>query len=253
MISPAIIDWKEAPSRGIVRIGEAHLWLVEFSFVREHLVYLESLLSSDEAQRAGRFLFPADRERFILSRGALREILSRYLGQAPPAIQFVYQQQGKPALAGEADRQRLSFNASHAESLALIALSDGRAVGVDVECIREDRMNIAIARRFFSPGEVEKLLSLPESRQAEAFFNGWTRKEAFLKACGEGLRMPLGAIEVSLDPGEDAGLLAVAGDPAAALQWSLIPLVPKPGYVGALVVQGGLQNLLCYRWQFQAG
>lgn len=250
MNSFAFLDWKEPPSRATLLTGEVHLWLVEFSSVREHLGYLEGLLASDETQRAVRFLFPADRERFILSRGALREILSRYLGQAPGDIQFIYQQQGKPLLAREADRRRLSFNASHAESLALIALSDGRAVGVDVECIREDRMNLAVARRFFSADEVEKLLSLPESRRAKAFFNGWTRKEAFLKACGEGLSMPLEAIEVSLHPDEDARLLAIAGDPAATSHWSLIPLTPVPGYIGALVVEGGRpDNLLCYRWQ----
>lgn len=233
----------------MIHPGEVHLWLVEFPLVREHLLYLESFLSPDEVARAARFLFPEDRERFILTRGALREILARYLEQAPQEILFAYNQQGKPDLAREADRRRLSFNASHVDSLALIAISDGRAVGVDVERIDNSRMTMAIARRFFSASEVEKLLALPEEIRDEAFFIGWTRKEAILKAIGAGLSMPLNAIEVSFSTDEEARILKIAEDSTAASNWSLIHLVPDRYYIGALVVKDRLEKLSCYRWQ----
>lgn len=249
MTSPFNPDWRQPPAKGIIQPGEVHLWLVDFPLVREHLISLAGFLSPDDEARASRFLFPEDRERFILSRGALREILSRYLGHAPGEILFTYTRQGKPILAREIERRDISFNVSHTESLALIAIYDGRQIGVDVEMIDQNRMTTAVARRFFSPSEVEKLLALPAEVRESAFFNGWTRKEAYLKAIGAGLTMSLDAIEVTLAPGEDARILKIAGDSVAASKWTLIHLVPKPGYVGALVAEGHPDKLICYRWQ----
>jgi 4'-phosphopantetheinyl transferase len=198
-------------------------------------------LSADELARAKRLRLPADRHRFIASRGALRQILSGYLNTEAQRLRFRYGPHGKPSLAGPAEpcpleQPPLHFSLSHSADLALVAVSRGRRVGVDVERVCADVSSEVVAR-CFSRREQDELQSLPAHIQHLAFFDCWTRKEAYLKARGEGLSIPLHRFDVSLAPGQPARLLHSAGDPDECSRWSLADLRPGPGFVATLAVE----------------
>ena len=165
---------------------------------------LKQVLSADEHARAERFYFQKDRERFMVARGLLRTVLGRYLNQEPSQLRFCYSPYGKPALATGSGRNTLRFNVSHSHGLALYAITCGRELGVDVELIRPELPDEEIAERFFSFQEVSGLRALPPNMRLEAFFNCWTLKEAYIKARGEGLSLPLDQFDVALVPGEAA-------------------------------------------------
>jgi len=205
-------------------------------------------LTLDERARARRFRFPRDRDRFIVARGVLRAILGRYLGVDPGRLRFRYSPYGKPALAGPFEDEGIRFNLAHSQGIALYAVSRGREVGIDVEYVRADLADERIAERFFSPREVATLRAVPAEQRREAFFHCWTRKEAYVKARGEGLSLPLDQFDVSLAPGEPAALLSTPGDPPEVTRWSLQALNPGPGYVAALAVEGNGWRLRCWQW-----
>lgn len=216
---------------------DVHVWQAGLEVPAAGRERFYATLSEDERERAARFHFDRDRHRFIAARGFLREVLGRYLRSDPAQLRFVYSAYGKPSLGAEFD-QRLRFNLSHSHELALCAVTLERDVGVDVEFIRPEFADDDVARRFFSAPETARLRALPRAQYAEAFFNCWTRKEAYIKARGEGLSMPLDKFEVSLAPGEPAALLNTFDAPAEAARWSLYALEPGPGYVGAVAVAG---------------
>ncbi len=195
-----------------------------------------AVLSDDERKRSARFGFERDRRRFVVAHGVLRELLGRYLGTDPGQIRFVCNAFGKPELHPEFGSRggrggRVRFNLSHSADLALIAIALDVDVGVDLECIEErSESNYAdVARSFFSASEVDALSRVPSDLYAKAFFGCWTMKEAYVKACGEGLSMPLTSFSVPIitDP---------ASVPVRCGSWSLLALQPAPGYVGALAV-----------------
>ena len=186
---------------------EVHVWQATLDRTPSELQSLFDSLAADERARAGRFHFDRDRVRFVVARGVLRAILGRYMNRAPVSLSFRYGSHGKPALAGEADGDAICFNLSHSNGVALYAIARHRAVGVDLERIRFDLPVVEIAERFFSRREVAALRMLPSEQQHQAFFCCWTRKEAYIKARGEGLSLPLDQFDVSLAPGEPAALL----------------------------------------------
>lgn len=185
---------------------------------------LEGFLSMEERARAARFRFSKDRRHFVVCRGTLRELLGRHTGLDPADLNFSYNFFGKPELAGSDVR----FSVSHSHGLAVYAIARGGDVGVDVERIDPKFACEKIPERFFSPHEVATLRALPVSLQTEAFFLCWTRKEAYVKALGLGLSLPLTSFDVTLTPGEPAVLLRGAGS-CSMQSWT-----PEPGYVGAL-------------------
>jgi len=197
----------------------------------------ERAMTDDERERAARYRFERDRARYIVARGTLRAILGRYLGVAPADVRFMYGPHGKPALALEHDTD-LSFNLSHAGGAALYAVTRGRRVGVDLEQVLPDNTDLGVAARFFSPREVDMLRALPPQVRHEAFFRCWTRKEAYVKARGDGLSLDLTSFDVSLAPGEPPALLATRPDPREAARWSLHDVDAGPGYAAALAVEG---------------
>ncbi len=212
-----------------------HLWRLPLEPAPATQVSLAALLTPDERERAAAFHFERDRRRFAAARGALRRVLGDYLGIAPETIRFVYGPQGKPALAGE----ELQFNLTHSGEWALLAVSDAPTVGVDLEQVRSVRDLRGVARRFFAPGEVARLLALPADEQPAAFFQCWTRKEAFIKALGSGLSHPLDRFEVAFGPDVPARLVHIAGDAQAAGQWALLLPPAPPGYEAAVAVAAG--------------
>lgn len=179
---------------------------------------LHAVLDPAERERAARFHFPQHRERFAHGRGLLRHLLAHATGSDPSALRFDNGPQGKPRLAHPFAQPDLDFNLSHSGAWALLALSDGAAVGVDIEWPRPVPELHAIAARNFAPAEQAELAALPGALAADAFLAGWTRKEAFIKALGGGLSIPLDSFEVTLDPHSPARLLRVhdAAHPAHA-------------------------------------
>jgi 4'-phosphopantetheinyl transferase len=210
------------------------------------MLHLAQTLSPDEAARAERFVFDRDRNHFIVGRGSLRAILGHYLNCKPQQVTFSYGPQNKPAV--EIPQSQLRFNLSHSGEAVLYAFTHHREIGVDIELLRPLDDMMQIAKRFFSPTEYTTLSALPIEEQPTAFFNCWTRKEAYIKAIGSGLSQPLDQFDVTLTPGEPAKLLRVQNDPQALERWSLIELNPAPDYVAALMVEGGHQELFCSQW-----
>jgi len=185
----------------------------------------------------------------------LRDLLGRYLQTQPSQISFVYNAFGKPDLSPEF-ANRLKFNLSHTDGLALIAVATASDVGVDLEYIRAQSDYTDIARSFFSAAEVDYLIGLASHLYAEAFFSCWTKKEAYLKACGEGLAMPLNSFSVPLttDPAHTpVDLHVVSNDIVPGKRWSLYTLQPAPGYIGALAIEGSGWRLRQWQWKMRQG
>ena len=226
--------------------NEVHVWAASRDDATDdEVAALRALLTDEERRRADRFVSPTDRRRFAVGRGRLRQVVGRYLDQPPDLIRFHHNPHGKPGLDGTS----LRFNLSHSGSLMLLALTLDRELGVDIEQIRPDFGGEAIARRFFAPREVESLLSLPPADRTLAFFQGWTRKEAYIKAQGKGLAMPLDEFEVEIRPDRPARLNATHPDPDEAGRWTLVELLAPPGYVAALCVQGRGWTLKQAKWE----
>ena len=231
--------------------AEVHVWRVSLEQPPRSLERLLATLSLDEKERAERFHFDRDRNRFIAARGTLRSILGGYLSREPAEIRFCYGEHGKPFLEREIAGDKLRFNVSHSHELALFAVTEGRDLGVDLEWIRPDVAEEGIAERFFSADEVRVLRGLPAEIQGEAFFNCWTRKEAYIKAIGEGLSMPLSRFVVSLAPGEAPCLLSANGsaDHSEVTRWTFRELSPGTGYKAAVVAEGRDWELKCWDWR----
>ncbi|MGI8990834.1 MAG: 4'-phosphopantetheinyl transferase family protein, partial [Bryobacteraceae bacterium] len=199
------------------------------------------VLSPDERERAARFRFERLQRSFILTRGALRILLGHYLETSPAGIQFEYGAKGKPHLAAPS---RIEFNVSHSGELALFAFTLDCELGVDVEQIRPMPDMRAIAAQFFHEEEAAELMTLPASRREHAFFLCWTRKEAYIKAIGDGLSAPLDGFRVTLRPGEPARFIHLARDTDAAATWTLHDLDLDLQYAAALAYRDSPRPLL---------
>jgi 4'-phosphopantetheinyl transferase len=194
---------------------------------------LAALLSADEQARASRFVFDRHRHEYIVCRGMLRQLLSGYLGAPARDIRFAYGERGKPALATTSSTP-VEFNVSHAAGVAVFAFA-GIPVGVDVESLDRTVDCQELASRFFSSEESEQVLAQPPAERTEAFLNCWTRKEAYIKAIGDGLACPLDSFAVTLGPAEPARMKWIAGDQAE--RWQMEAFRPADGYVGAVAIQ----------------
>lgn len=228
--------------------GEVHVWRACLAQPEARVEALSRLLSAEERERAARFVFPKHRAHFTVARGVLRQLLGRYLGTSPAALSFAYGTHGKPALTEPHGESGLRFNLSHSHQLALYAVTWEREVGIDVEYPRPGVDVERLARRFFAPQEVDGLQRLPAERRQEGFYNCWTRKEAYLKARGEGITVALDSFTVSLRPGEPAALLRCAPDPGEMARWRLHALFPGKEYVAALCAAGDDWRLRCWQW-----
>jgi 4'-phosphopantetheinyl transferase len=234
------LRWENAPAFPALPESEIQVWQAALPRTEEEAAPFLALLSADESARAGRFLIPRARAAFAGARGFLRLLLGAYLGADPARLPFRYGPRGKPALEGG----ELCFNLSHSGGLALGAFSRRLPLGIDVEQLRPEVASAQIARRFFAPREVAALDQVPPERRAEAFFTCWTRKEAYLKARGEGLGLGLGSFAVSVD--EPAALLHADEGEAECRRWRLWTLRPRPGYAGALCAPAGDWTLRCF-------
>jgi 4'-phosphopantetheinyl transferase len=216
---------------------ELHVWLVDLDVSPQLLGELESTLSFDEIERANRFYFDRDRRNFIVARGKLRAILASYLGRAPSALRFYYNQFGKPRIDESEEIPTISFNLSHSGGFALVAVALAKEVGVDIEQVDASVRTEEVAKNFFSQTEITALSSLPPALRAEGFFNCWTRKEAYIKARGVGLSIPLDLFDVSLIPGEPAALLRTE-NPSDLSRWKIENLELDRRYKAAIAAAG---------------
>jgi 4'-phosphopantetheinyl transferase len=237
---------KHGPQPGVAD-AELHVWQAKLDTAEEERSELALLLSADEHERAARFRFDRDRCRFVSGRGILRSILGCYLGCAPNRLVFSYGLRGKPTLPGTT----LQFNLTHSDGLALLAVTRGGAVGIDIECIRPVPDYDHIMRSFFSTIEVEAILALPAADQLQAFFTCWTRKEAYVKATGDGITVPLDRFSVASTPGSPPRLLHVEGAPQEVTRWSFDDIPLEPCYLGVVALEGKIRAVQHCLWSKQ--
>ncbi len=228
--------WPPAPKDLSLPENTVHVWRAEL------LPSAPDVLSVDERTKAAQFHFDRDRDRYVAARVILRQLISRYERLQPESIEFTYNTYGKPAL----EASTLRFNASHSGGLALLAFARNRNIGVDLECIRPDLASREIASQFFSQDEIAALRALSPETLAPAFFACWTRKEAFIKAHGSGLSLPLHKFSVSVNA--PAQLLRTDFDPDAVRQWTLHDLTVEPGFAAALALEGDLGRIERWEW-----
>jgi len=227
--------WLSPPTHPRANHDEVHVWRVSLDQLQAPKFL--ALLDDDERERAARFRFPEHRNRFTVARGALRTILGRYLEVEPATLQFSYGRYAKPALAEGFTTNTINFNLSHSGEFMLLAVTHGREVGIDIEFINQEFATTEVAERFFSRREILSLRSQARQFQTVGFFNCWTRKEAYIKARGEGLSLPLDQFDVSLEPSR-AALLDNRISPGEVSRWSLQELHPAPAYCAAVAVEG---------------
>jgi len=239
--------WPVPPAEIALPAGEVHLWAARLDQPEEMLRQFEGLLSEDESRRAQRFRFGSLRNHYIAGRGTLRMVLARYLRAEATAFSLTYQARGKPQLAPPWNACGVEFNVSHTHELAVYAFTRGREIGIDVECVRPMPNAEELLERFFSPLEVQQWRQMPAERQLSAFFQGWTRKESWLKAVGSGLSFPLNQFCVTLD--DPARVLSIRGDAHEAAQWWLESCPPSDGYVATVAMRG--QATAVRKWRFQ--
>jgi 4'-phosphopantetheinyl transferase len=241
--------WDHPPPTPRLPSQEMHVWLAAIDGSGPAGPDLVSMLSPDELARADRYHFARDRDRFISRRGILRSLAGAYLRIPPNQLRFRYGSHGKPSLAdADGDARGLRFNLSSSHGTALFAFVTGRELGVDIELVDRDTPAEEIAGRFFSAREVEDLLGLAGPLRAQAFFRCWARKEAYLKARGDGLSLGLDQFDVTLRPGEPAALRSFPAAAPGVAKFDFAELPPVEGFEVALCVAGGAPRLRCWRW-----
>ncbi len=224
------------------------IWRLQLDYQSGELNQYKSLLSSSELIKSEKFHFDKDRNRFIISHGVLRKILSTYTGLRPEEIKISENRYGKPFVQpGTADND-IRFNISHSHRGVLLAFSSGIELGVDLEFQRSDFPTLDIVKRFFSEREIADFLSVAVSDRVQAFYNCWTRKEAYIKARGMGLSIPLESFDVSLIPGQPAELRK-APDDGIAGEWRVMDLNVWGGYSGAICIEKEVVSIKVQDWE----
>jgi len=237
-------DWSNPPGEPHLEKENIHVWRASLDCEAAVLRRLETTLAPDEKSRAARFIFARDRNHFIAARGILRTLLGAYLQRSAADVGFLYGPQNKPAIHSGSAEPPIHFNLSHSHGLAIYAFAQRREVGIDLEMIQPAFAGEEIAERFFSSQELAELRSLPPQLRADGFFLCWTRKEAYMKARGTGMGIPLDSFDVSLSPGKPAELRSTDSD-----RWSMQSLQPAHGYAGAVVAEGKDWGLRLWDWR----
>ena len=221
--------------------NELHVWRASLDLSAEVRERLQGTLNSDEKTRAERFLVAEAREHFVAARGILRELLGAYVGVDPQSVALSYRPKGKPWLSPE-HNSSICFNVSHSHGMGLFAFARNYEVGADIEYIRKEIRGMEIASHFFSKEEIAELAKLPSPRMQEAFFGCWTRKEAYVKAHGQGLSIPLGSFTVEFSRSEQ-----VLQDETGA-RWSCYALDVAPGFAASVVAEGESWRMKLWDW-----
>ena len=228
-------QWFQQPPILELSSSDVHVWRASTEVDEKQLKYLQGIISEEEQLRAAKFYFRKDSVRFIVARGYLRMILAYYLDQSPEEFKFIYNKYGKPSL--DAVNSNIQFNISHSDKLILYGFTRCREIGVDIELIRTSEDSIQILDHFFSEIEKEEFKTIPEKKKQEAFYTCWTRKEAYIKARGKGLSIPLDCFSVTLSPGCPARLIKADKDSEVS-QWYMKDVFVASGFAAAAVVSG---------------
>jgi 4'-phosphopantetheinyl transferase len=254
-----VLHWPPAPETIRLDPGQIHLWAAALDEFEVQVSKIWGLLSPAEQAEAEKFRFVEGRNRYVVRHGLLRLILGRYLEQLPSAIEFQYGTYGKPELRTDGAGTQLFFNTSHSAGVAVCAIASACPIGVDIERTREIAETEGIARRFFLRNETQTLMTLPPDSRMQAFYSCWTRKEAFLKATGEGIAESLARVEVTLGPEDEPRIVSIAGDRGAHEQWRLEPFSPARSYLGCVAYRNTVLALNQWRvtkstmWERGAG
>ena len=228
--------------------GTVHVWSASLDVSADRLAILENALSPEERAQAARYRTALLTARYVAARGTLREILAAYLRLPPRELVLAYDENRRPLLDTSAHPHAPQFNVTHADGLALFAVTATRRIGVDVERVAPFANMLDVAKGFFSAAERASLTSVEPERVADTFFSIWTRKEAYLKANGMGLLAPLDAFDVSVGRDVPAKLLRVANDAHEVSRWWMAHLEPVDGFIGALAVEGKPIAAHCWTW-----
>jgi 4'-phosphopantetheinyl transferase len=226
--------------------SETHVWEFSLKATDPDYLVLKGRLCENELNRASRFHREADSRRFVVARGFLRSVLGSYVSADPASLQFHYSERGKPRL--DIPSQDFRFSISHSGERALIAVSLGREVGVDIEKITPNTQCDKLAGRFFSSAEFEALMKIEQEDRIRSFFRYWSCKEAFLKAQGTGLSRSLSSFDVELGS-RGARLAATRPDPSEAAAWSLLEIDSISGYAAAVVLEGQIAAASLFRYE----
>lgn len=241
--------WQLPPDQLELPSDSVHVYAGLLDLGPSQIQELRKVLSEDELERAGRFHFDIHRIRYIAGRGQLRLLLGRYLAVDPTTIRFEYSKYGKPSLAPPFDATGLYFNLGHSDQLALYVFAWHRNLGIDLEY--KERRPVpdftGICEHFFSPTEQAFLRATPPWNQKDVFYRCWTRKEAYLKASGEGLSRALDTFDVSLEPNEPVRLLRVKDEPEELERWTMQKLEMPDDYAGTICIEGKEWTLACWR------
>ncbi|MGB2957443.1 MAG: 4'-phosphopantetheinyl transferase superfamily protein [Bacteroidota bacterium] len=231
-------DWGIPAEEPVLGPGEVHIWRIRLNVPQEMAIAAATLLNKAERAKAGRFRRLADRRRYIAAHAKVRQILGLYAGCEPEEIGFQFNDFGKPSLSNNGQAREIRFNLAHSGEVGLMCVSRGRDVGVDVELVRPEFAGLDVAKKFFSPYEVEQLMAQPAPSRTAAFFRCWTFKEAFIKAKGRGLSIPLDSFDVALAPRFGSALLSSRDDPGDVHRWHIRELSVQEGYAAAVAVEG---------------
>jgi 4'-phosphopantetheinyl transferase len=241
--------WEDPPRQNRLVDNQVFVWRVHLGSALVSVERLRSFLSREETDRVARFHFEPDRRRAVVSRGLLRVLLARELDERPERIAFSCSAQGKPELARH-DPAGLQFNLSHSHEEILIAMARGRRLGVDIEYMRASVGEDEISGRHFTAAECSRLRAIPATQRSIAFFSYWTCKEAFIKAKGGGLSIPLNAFEVAIHLDRDDVPVRVLSPQIEGGAWSIRRLTAPEGYAAALAAAGSDWKLHCWNWDF---
>jgi len=232
-----------APGNAVLKPGEIHVWTMSLDLAAPVVDQQLSHLSTDETARAARFAFARDRNRFIVGRSCLRSLLALYLNVAPRATRICYNEYGKPFVPATSNRREITFNLAHSGGMAIYGFTLQRKIGIDVEEVRTGLQINDLAERFFSPWEAACLRNIDPAFRTKAFFDCWTRKEAFVKALGMGLSLDLAQFDVSFREGDRPAVLRTEWDPAEAWRWSLVAFKVGNRHAAALAVEGRVERI----------
>lgn len=244
-------QWNIPPPSIVLQNNEVHVWRASLNAPLSTIQALKQVLLDEELTRAGRFYFEKGRHGYIVTHGMLRILLGRYLHVDPRQLRFTTNAYGKPSVESPDNGVQLHFNLSHTHELVVFAFTYLGEVGVDIEYMRTNVEYEELAKRFFSPNENAVLHALPEDMKQEAFFNCWTRKEAYIKARGMGLSLPLNLFDVSLKPGEPAALLGSRENAQEVARWTFQAMTMPPEYAGTLAVEGYGWHAHYWQWEMR--
>ena len=230
--------------------GEIHLWRAFLDVPEPVVAAREPLLSQEERNRAGRYRFADHRKRFVVARAFLREVLSGYLGVLPQSVAFTRTGRGKPVLAGDLSAEPLHFSLAHSEDVALLAVAREPLVGVDLEWLRPLPNRDGIVDRIFSDREKAAYRALPESARERGFFACWTRKEALLKALGEGISDEARRFSVIVSPDEPPGLVHAGDSDLERGPWTILDVTVGEGCFAALAIRGEVGTVRYFEWNW---